>query len=299
MAVPNNEPGAAVAVPTPEANPNPTLSSIVSIEPHDPTDWVVRDGLNAKPGTQRVLLTISYDGTAYAGWQRQQNAMCVQQRVEEALQKLTGERIVIYGASRTDAGVHALGQRAHFDTRSRIPAERFPYALNTCLPMDIRVSRGVAVSPTLHARFDAKGKQYTYRIYNAPQASALYRNLTAFMPVPLNVDAMRRALPLLLGTHDFAAFQASGGTADKTIRTLRDITLSKDGDTITLIIRGKAFLYNMVRIIAGTLMEIGKGKLSQDCIVQALQTGNRLLLGPTAPACGLELTSIDYDIDRA
>ena len=257
-------------------------------------DWVAREGLLAKPGTRRILLTLSYDGTAYAGWQRQQNAVAVQQRVEEALLTLTGERVSLTGASRTDAGVHALGQRAHFDTRSRIPADRFPYALNTCLPPDIRVLEGLAVDGRFHARFDAKGKQYAYRIHNAPHASALYRNLTAHVPVPLDVEAMRRALPALLGRHDFAAFQASGGTAKTTVRELTSAELAQSGSDLTLTVRGNAFLYNMVRIIAGTLVEIGKGKLGEDSFQRAIDTGDRLTLGPTAPACGLELTRVFY-----
>lgn len=257
-------------------------------------DWVARDGLNAPHGTRRVLLTVSYDGTAYAGWQRQLNAMAVQQKLEEALRKLTGERITVTGASRTDAGVHALGQRAHFDTASRIPAERFPYALNTCLPADIRVTEGREVSGTFHARFDAKGKEYVYRIHNAPHASALCRHLTAHVPVPLDAPAMRRALPALLGTHDFAAFQASGGTAKTTVRTLTQAALHFGEDELVLTVRGNAFLYNMVRVIAGTLIEVGKGKLAEDCFLHALTTGDRLTLGPTAPACGLTLMRVFY-----
>ena len=262
--------------------------------PAAPGDWVARDGLNARPGLRRVLLTLSYDGTAYAGWQRQQNALAVQQVVEDALFSLTGERIAVTGASRTDAGVHALGQRAHFDTASRIPADRFPYALNTCLPKDIRVLSGREVSGSFHARFDARGKQYIYRIHNAPHASALYRHLTAHVPVALNAPAMRRALPALLGTHDFAAFQASGGTARTTVRTLTMAELTHQGDELTLTVQGNAFLYNMVRMIAGTLIEIGKGKLGEDAFLRALMTGDRLALGPTAPACGLVLTRVDY-----
>ncbi len=257
-------------------------------------DWVAREGLAAPGGARRVLLTLSYDGTAYAGWQWQQNAVAVQQRVEEALHALTGEHARVTGASRTDAGVHALGQRAHFDTGSRIPAERFPYALNTHLPPDIRVLRGAQVDPRFHARFDAKGKTYVYRIHNAPHASALFRTLTAHVPVPLNAQAMRRALPQLLGTHDFAAFQASGGTAKTTVRTLTQAALAQAGEELTLTVSGNAFLYNMVRVIAGTLVEVGKGKLPEDCFARALQTGGRLALGPTAPACGLTLLRVYY-----
>ena len=139
-------------------------------------------------GTRRVLLTVSYDGTAYAGWQWQDNALSVQQVLEEALARLTGKKTRVTGASRTDAGVHALGQRAHFDTASRIPPDKYPFALNTLLPPDIRVLEGFAVPADFHARFDARGKRYTYRIYNAPHASALMRSLTAHVPRPLDMD---------------------------------------------------------------------------------------------------------------
>ncbi len=246
------------------------------------------------PGTHRILIRVSYDGTAYAGWQRQQNALAVQQVVEEALHKLTGENIVVTGSSRTDAGVHALGQCVHFDTASRIPADKYAFALNTCLPEDIRVLAGMDVPSDFHARFDAKGKCYTYRIHNAPHASALLRNMTAHVPKKLDLDRMQRSLPCLLGTHDFAAFQASGGTAKTTIRTLESVTLEQNGEELTLLVRGNAFLYNMVRIIAGTLMEIGMGRLGEDAFQQALDTGDRLALGLTAPACGLELTQVFY-----
>lgn len=247
--------------------------------------------------THRVLLTVSYDGTAYAGWQRQTNAVAVQQRLEEALARLLNTPVTVTGASRTDAGVHALAQHAHFDTQSRIPAERFPFALNPLLPPDIRVTKGQAVSSDFHARFDACGKWYTYRIFQAPHASALQRHITWHVPVPLNLAAMRESLQALIGTHDFCAFQASGGTAKTTVRTIDAYTLEQQGSLITLTLHGNAFLYNMVRIIAGTLYEIGVGRLSTDAFANAIQTGNRLDLGMTAPACGLELTQVEYPSD--
>lgn len=245
-------------------------------------------------GTHRVLLTVSYDGTNYAGWQLQENAVAVQQRLEEALEKLIRSPIRVTGASRTDAGVHALGQRVHFDTLSRIPADKYPFALNTCLPPDIRVVEGKEVPGDFHARFDAKGKRYTYRIHNAPHASALYRNTTAHVPYKLDVPLMQKCLPDLLGTHDFAAFQASGGTAKTTVRTISDIRLVQDGERLTLTVFGNAFLYNMVRIIAGTMLDIGMGRAPADAFRTALETGDRLALGITAPACGLELTRVYY-----
>ena len=245
-------------------------------------------------GSRRILLTVSYDGTAYAGWQLQENAVAVQQRLEEALEKLIGSPIRVTGASRTDAGVHAMGQRAHFDTYSRIPPEKYPFALNTCLPPDIRVLEGVQVPGTFHARFDAAGKRYTYRIHNAPHASALWRNVTAHVPQKLDAAKMRQSLTALLGTHDFRAFQAAGGTAKTTVRTLTQASLEQNGSELTLTVCGNAFLYNMVRIIAGTLIDIGMGRLDSDAFARALHSGNRLDLGVTAPACGLELSQISY-----
>ena len=252
------------------------------------------------PGPQdarRILLRLSYDGTAYAGWQRQENAVAVQQRVEEALGKLTGEKIAVTGASRTDAGVHALAQWAHFDTFSRIPPEKYPFALNTCLPRDIRALEGRQVSGGFHARFHAKGKRYTYRIYNAPHASALYCNFFAHVPTALDIAAMERALPSLIGTHDFAAFQAAGGSAKTTVRELSHLALEQKGEEMLLTVEGNAFLYNMVRIIAGTLIEIGQHRLQESAFAQALETGDRLALGATAPARGLELSHVFYGED--
>ena len=246
-------------------------------------------------GTRRILLTVSYDGTAYAGWQLQHNAVAVQQRLEEALQRLEGAFIRVTGASRTDAGVHALGQRVHFDTYSRIPPDKYAFALNTMLPRDIRVLHGMQVGGDFHARFDAKGKLYTYRIHNAPHASAMLRDFTAHVPQKLDVPLMRQSLSALLGTHDFAAFQAAGGTAKTTVRTIDHAHLQADGAALTLTVHGNAFLYNMVRIIAGTMLDIGMGRLPADAFARAIQTGDRLALGVTAPACGLELTRVEYE----
>ena len=243
---------------------------------------------------RRILLTLEYDGTAYSGWQRQYNGLAVQQVLEEALQRATGEAIAVTGASRTDAGVHARGQAAHFDTDSTIPPEKYPFVLNTMLPRDIRVQTGREVPPAFHARFMTCGKRYTYRIDNSRQGSALLRLTHAHVPVPLDVAPMREAAQTLLGKHDFAAFQASGGTAKTTVRTIRDISLEQAGDVVTLTVEGDAFLYNMVRIIAGTLMEIGHGKRGADAFSRAFDSLNRLDLGVTAPPHGLELTRVFY-----
>ena len=244
--------------------------------------------------SKRVLLTIEYDGSAYCGWQRQLNGPSVQQKVEEALFKVTGERVGITGASRTDAGVHALGQRAHFDMESAIPADKLPFALNTKLPRDIRVTAGREVDGRFHARFDAAGKEYSYLIYNRRHPSALLRDLSAHVSVRLDESAMERACRHLPGTHDFAAFQAAGGTAKTTIRRIDSVSVGRQGDEIRLVIYGTAFLYNMVRIIAGTLIYVGQGRLPEDVFARAIETGDRLQLGPTAPPQGLCLNRVDY-----
>ena len=243
---------------------------------------------------KRILLTVEYDGTNYAGWQRQINGLAVQQVLEEALQKATKERIVVTGASRTDAGVHALGQAVHFDTESRIPPEKYPFVLNTMLPRDVRVHSGREVPEGFHARFMTCGKRYTYRIVNSRHASAIRRNTHVHVPLPLDLATMQEAAKLLLGTHDYAAFQAAGGTAKTTLRTITSAELTRFGDEIILTVEGDAFLYNMVRIIAGTLIEIGLGRRKVDAFSEAYETLDRLSLGVTAPPQGLELTKVYY-----
>ena len=243
---------------------------------------------------KRILLTVEYDGTNYAGWQRQINGLAVQQVLEEALQKATKERIVVTGASRTDAGVHALGQAVHFDTESRIPPEKYPFVLNTMLPRDVRVHAGREVPEGFHARFMTCGKRYTYRIVNSRHASAIRRNTHVHVPLPLDLAPMQEAARQLLGTHDYAAFQAAGGTAKTTVRTITKAELTRLGDEIILTVEGDAFLYNMVRIIAGTLIEIGLGRRSVNAFSEAYETLDRLSLGVTAPPQGLELTRVYY-----
>ncbi|NLX83040.1 MAG: tRNA pseudouridine(38-40) synthase TruA [Clostridiales bacterium] len=244
---------------------------------------------------KRILLSIEYEGTGYSGWQRQQNGLAVQEVVERTLARVLKAPITITGASRTDAGVHALGQRAHFDTDANIPVEKWPYVLNTLLPGDIKVNHALLVDERLHARFSARQKTYEYRIFNRRQPSALRRNFSAFVPLPLEMELMRASLAPLMGRHDFSAFEAAGGTAKTKVRTLYEARLEQSGDEIILTLRGDAFLYNMVRIIAGTLIAIGQGKLAPDAFAKALASGDRLDLGITAPAQGLTLIAISYE----
>ena len=243
---------------------------------------------------KRILLTVEYDGTAYAGWQRQINGLAVQQVLEECLSKACGHPVTVTGSSRTDAGVHARMQMVHFDSSCSIPADKFPFVLNNMLPPDIRIVSGREVPSSFHARFLTSGKTYTYRILNSRHGSALKRNLYWHVPVPLNTSRMHAAVPDLLGEHDFAAFQASGGTAKTTIRRITNADLSVSGPEISLSVTGNAFLYNMVRIIAGTLVEIGLNKLDIGAFRNAFVSLNRLDLGMTAPPSGLELTEVFY-----
>lgn len=244
---------------------------------------------------RRIHLTVEYDGTNYAGWQRQANAMTVQEAIERAVQRLTGEAVCVSGASRTDAGVHALGQSAHFDTESRIPAEKFSFALNTMLPPDIRVVRSEEAAADFHARFSGRGKRYRYLIHAAPHAGALNRLTHAHVIYPLDVEKMRAEAKALVGTHDFAAFAASGSVVKDTVRTIWRADVEQSGPEICLIVEGNGFLYNMVRIIAGTLIGVGSGKLAPGAFRRAIESGDRLDLGITAPAHGLTLMEVFYE----
>ena len=244
---------------------------------------------------RRIHLIVEYDGTNYVGWQRQSNAMTVQEQLEIAIKRLTGETVNVSGASRTDAGVHALGQSAHFDTESRIPADKFSFALNTMLPPDIRVTRSEEVSLDFHSRFSGKGKRYRYLIHAAPHASALGRLTRAHVIYPLDVEKMRAEASNLVGTHDFGAFAASGSVVKDTVRTIWRADVRQNGPEIELIVEGSGFLYNMVRIIAGTLIGVGSGKLEPGAFCRAIASGDRLDLGITAPAHGLTLMEVFYN----
>lgn len=244
---------------------------------------------------RRIHLTVEYDGSEYAGWQRQSNAMTVQERLEEAVKKLTGECVCVSGASRTDAGVHALGQSAHFDTESRIPADKFSFALNTRLPPDIRVVNSEEVEPDFHARFSGRGKRYRYLIWASPHAGALNRRTHAHVIYPLDFKKMQAEAADLVGTHDFAAFAASGSVVKDTVRTIYRAELKRNGRELELTVEGNGFLYNMVRIIAGTLIGVGSGKLERGAFARAMLSLNRLDLGVTAPAHGLTLMEVFYD----
>ena len=249
-------------------------------------------------GQRRFVLVCEYDGTAYCGWQRQINGPSVQQALEEALSRLTGEPVAVTGSSRTDAGVHALGLCAHFDSATRIPPDKLAFALNTMLPPDIRIRESGPAPEGFHARYSACGKVYRYVFFNSRHDCAIGRQYAAHVPLELDERLMHAEAQALLGTHDFAAFAASGSVATSTVRTIYRAQVKRDGEQVTLTVLGDGFLYNMVRIIAGTLMEDGTGKRAPGAIARAIATGDRLALGQTAPAKGLTLMRVLYGGDE-
>ena len=249
-------------------------------------------------GKQRFFLICEYDGTDYCGWQRQINGPSVQQTLEETLCRLTGEEIAVTGSSRTDAGVHAVGLCAHFDSATRIPPQKIAFALNTMLPPDIRIRESSLAPEGFHARYSACGKVYRYRFFNSRHDCAIGRQYAAHVPLALNVEMMNREAQALLGTHDFEAFAASGSVVKSTVRTIYRVQVTRSGDEVTLLVLGDGFLYNMVRIIAGTLMEVGTGKREPGAIARAIETRDRLALGQTAPARGLTLMRVLYGGDE-
>ena len=239
----------------------------------------------------RVLLTIEYDGTNYSGWQAQKNALSIQETIEDAILRATGERVRVTGAGRTDAGVHALAQMAHFDTDTTIPADKISYALNLVLPPDIRIRYSKEVPEWFHARKTAKTKHYRYVIYNDEHDCAINRNFCCFIRQPLDIAAMTKAASHFKGEHDFAAFCAQGSTP---VRTIFECTVEKVGNYISIDVCGNGFLYNMVRIIAGTLIDVGRGRKKPEDIPKIILSKDRNNASATAPAKGLTLVSVIY-----
>ena len=240
-----------------------------------------------------VLLTIAYEGTAYAGWQRQENAVSIQQRVEEGLSALLGRETKLTAASRTDAGVHALGQRASFTAPAMpIPMDKLPQAINGFLPKDIAIQAAEAVADDFNPRFGALAKTYRYQIYNAPYPNPLHSRYSAFVPNKLDTAAMSKAAELFVGRHDFSAFCAAGSSAKTHRRTIFSCEIKEDGPLLSIYVSGDAFLYNMVRIMAGTLLYVGLGKILD--IPAIINSQDRTKAGKTMPAEGLCLLEVKY-----
>jgi pseudouridylate synthase I len=254
---------------------------------------------------RNILITIEYDGTDYSGWQRQPDQRTVQGILEEALSKVCDMPISIDGVSRTDAGVHALGQRATFSGDFGIPTDRIMLAVNNLLAGgaiastkdgDVRIIDVKEVPAGFHARFDAVGKKYRYKIRNTQDMPVFLRNYRYHVRTPLDVEKMNEAAALLKGTHDFACFQAAGGNPRQTtVRTITDIKVFQAmGGDVVLEVSGDGFLYNMVRIITGTLVEVGQGKIAPEKMNEILDSADRQLAGHTAPPQGLYLVEVYY-----
>ena len=243
---------------------------------------------------KRILLRVAYDGTDFCGWQLQPEKRTVEGELNRAIKELTGEDIEVIGASRTDSGVHALGNVAVFDTESSIPADKFMFALNTLLPEDVSVVESKEVEPDFHPRHCDSIKTYEYRIYVSRINKPLKRRYAFRCPYELDVLRMDEAAKYLIGEHDFKSFCCIRTQAETTVRKLYSADVFKDGDDIVIRVSGAGFLYNMVRIIAGSLMEVGSGKYESEHIKEVLEGTDRTLAGPTAEPQGLTLKSIEF-----
>lgn len=243
---------------------------------------------------KNVKLKIEFDGTNYSGWQRQKNAITIQEVMEETISKLTCEKTIIYGVSRTDSGVHAKEFVANFHTGSSIPADRFSYALNTHLPKDIRVLSSTEVPEDFHSRYNAKGKSYSYSILNRRQEPALFANYMHHIKRPLDIELMKEGGKYILGTHDFKCFKSLGGNTRNDVRTVFDIYFTKEENMIKIFIKGDGFLYNMVRIISGTLVNVGLKNIEPQEIINIIASKKRNRASICLPAKGLCLEKVWY-----
>lgn len=244
---------------------------------------------------KRVLLVVAYDGTAYNGWQLQPGAATIEGELNSALSRLLCEEIRVIGASRTDSGVHALCNIAVFDTNARIPAEKISYALNQRLPEDIRIQKSMEVASDFHPRHCNSKKTYEYRILNREFSLPTRRLYAHFTYVPLDAELMRRGAVYLIGEHDFKSFCAAAAVVETTVRTITDVQVERINEEIVIRVSGTGFLYNMVRIIAGTLMEVGRGNYPPEKVQEILEAKDRQAAGPTAPACGLTLVKYEFE----
>lgn len=243
---------------------------------------------------KRIRLTVAYDGTNYHGWQIQPNGITIESELNRCLTDLFGEPIEVIGASRTDSGVHALGNIAVFDTTARMSADKIAYALNQRLPEDIRIQKSEEVAPDWHPRHVESRKTYEYRIYRGQFPMPVKRLYSLFTYHALDVDRMRAAAAFLVGEHDFKSFCQVGAQVQSTVRTVYSAEVLEQGNELVIRICGNGFLYNMVRIIAGTLMEVGQGKKAPQDMERILIARDRQSAGPTAPAHALTLVRYEY-----
>lgn len=243
---------------------------------------------------RNIKLILEYDGSNYCGWQRQKNAISVQQKLEEIIGKLIKEDIELIGCSRTDSGVHAKAYVANFFTNATIPGDKFKYAINNKLPEDIVIINSEEVSEDFHARYSCKGKTYSYTILNRENPCAINRKYLYHVKRNLDVDKMIEASKFFIGTHDFSAFKSPGSSVKTSVRTVTELNIYKSDDRIKLFISADGFLYNMVRIIVGTLLRVGTGKINPEDIEKIIYLKDRKSAGKVVPASGLCLEKVFY-----
>lgn len=243
---------------------------------------------------RNIKLTIEYDGRDFNGWQKQPNKLNIQGTIEKAIQEITGEEIDLIASGRTDAGVHAWGQVANFKTNSNLPTYKFIVAINSKIKKSIVIKNAEEVDEKFHSRYNCKQKTYQYIINNAPVGSAIYRLLEYHIPQELDVEKMKKAIKAFEGEHDFTGFKSSGTSSKSSVRTIYCADIKKEQDKIYINLTGNGFLYNMVRIIAGTLVEVGMGKIPVESIPNIINSKDRQQAGKTLPAHGLYLVKVEY-----
>lgn len=243
---------------------------------------------------KRILLTIEYDGTAYSGWQKQPNKRTIQGEIEEAIFRSIGEKVEIFGSGRTDAGVHAFNQSAHLDLKAPVPISKLADVLNNALPADIAIKSAVEVDSEFHARFSIKKKGYQYKIYNNSIKNVFLSNRAAWVKKSLDINKMKEAANLIVGTHDFRGLCSANTCVSDFTRTIYEINIDRKEDFIFINVVGSGFLYNMVRIIVGTLVDYSLGKITLDDVNMAVLQGSRANAGQTMPPYGLYLKETIY-----
>ena len=245
---------------------------------------------------RNIKLTIEYDGKDFNGWQKQPNKLNIQGTIEQAIERITGEKVDLNASGRTDAGVHAYGQVANFKTNSNIPIEKIPIAINSNIKKSIVIKSAEEVEEKFHSRLNCKRKTYRYVINNSKYGTAIYRNLETHIPQKLNVEKMKQAVKYFEGEHDFKAFKASGTSSKSSVRTIyKPELIEKQNEKIYIELTGNGFLYNMVRIIAGTLVEVGLEKIEPEDIKEIIKSKKRENAGKTLPPQGLYLLKVEYD----
>ena len=243
---------------------------------------------------RNIKLIIEYDGKGFNGWQKQPDRLNIQGEIEKAIEEITGEKVDLTASGRTDAGVHSLGQTANFKTDSKIPTEKFAKAINSRLKKSIVIKSAEEVDEKFHSRYSVKSKTYRYIINNSENGTAIYRGLEYHVPMKLDYEKMNEAIKYFIGEHDFKAFKASGTSSKSSVRTIYNAEVYEEGDRVFIELTGNGFLYNMVRIIAGTLVDVGIGKIEPNEIPEIIKMQRRENAGKTLPPNGLYLMKVMY-----